>query len=203
MPTPETKTDTETKASRNATVDFHGQKRRNDTHASTTDADARLYRKGRGKESKLAYLGHALAENRHGLVVNASLTQATGTAERDAAWPLITGHKPGAGQVTLGGDKGYDAAAFVADCRAHNVTPHVAQNTNGRRSAIDARTTRHAGYGLSQKRRKMIEEAFGWAKTIGGLARPMRRGTGRMAYAFTFAMAAYDLIRLPKLLQAA
>ena len=187
--------------SRNDDVAFHGQKRSNATHASTTDPEARLYRKG--KEAKLAYLGHALAENRHGLIVNADLTQATGTAERDAALPLVTAHSPGTKKVTLGGDKGYDTAGFVADCRAHNVTPHVAQNNKNRASAIDARTTRHPGDAQSQKKRKRIEEAFGWAKTIGGLARPMRRGIERMAYAFTFSMAAYDLVRLPKLLAAA
>lgn len=189
--------------SRNEAVDFHGQKRTNATHVSTTDADARLYRKGPGKEAKLAYLGHALAENRHGLIVNASLTLATGTAERDAALPMLAEHKPCARKVTLGADKGYDTRAFVQDCRDHNVTPHVAQNNKNRASAIDARTTRHAGYAESQKKRKLIEEAFGWAKTFGGLARPMRRGQARMAYAFTFVMAAYDLVRLPKLLSLA
>ena len=194
---------TDTSKSRNAEVDFHGQKRSNATHASTTDREARLYRKGPGKEAKLAYLGHALAENRHGLIVNAGLTQATGTAERDAALPLVAERSPGGKTVTLGADKGYDTAGFVADCRAHNVTPHVAQNNKNRASAIDARTTRHPGYAQSQKKRKLIEEAFGWAKTIGGLARPMRRGIERMAYAFTFSMAAYDLVRLPRLLATA
>jgi transposase len=189
--------------SRNEAVDFHGQKRSNDTHASTTDPDARLFRKGAGKEAKLAYTGHALAENRHGLIVNASLTRATGTAERDAALPMITAWSPGAARLTLGADKNYDTAKFVADCRAANVTPHVAQNNKNRASAIDARTTRHAGYAESQKKRKLIEEAFGWAKSFGGLARPMRRGLDHMAYAFTFAMAAYDLVRLPKLLGSA
>jgi len=201
--TPMQPTDTD-KRSRNEEVDFHGTKRSNATHASTTDGEARLYRKGKGKEARLAYMGHALAENRHGLIVEASLTQATGTAEREAAKALIQAHAPGsARRLTLGADKAYDTGGFIADCRAMCVTPHVAQNTAGRSSAIDGRTTRHAGYALSQQRRKLIEEAFGWAKTIGGLARPMRRGAARMDQAFTLAMAAYDLIRLPKLLAAA
>jgi transposase len=195
--------DTATK-SRNEEVDFHGTKRSNATHASTTDVEARLFRKGKGKEARLSYMGHALAENRHGLVVEAGLTQATGTAEREAAKDLVESHSPGSERrLTLGADKAYDTAAFAADCRAMCVTPHVAQNTSGRSSAIEARTTRHAGYRLSQRKRKLIEEAFGWAKTIGGLARPMRRGAARMRFAFTFTMAAYDLIRLPRLLGAA
>ena len=195
---------TPNKTSRNREVDFHGAKRSNATHASTTDAQARLYRKGKGREARLAYLGHALAENRHGLIVEATLTEANGTAERDAAKDMITAHLPGSTRrVTLGADKGYDTRDFVADCRAMCVTPHVAQNTSRRSSAIDARTTRHAGYAASQKKRKLIEEAFGWAKTVAGLGRPMRRGLGRMAEAFTFAMAAYDLIRLPRLLASA
>jgi transposase len=190
--------------SRNGEVDFHGQRRSNATHASTTDPEARLFRKGKGKEARLSYMGHALAENRHGLIVEASLTPATGTAEREAAKDLVESHSPGSERrLTLGADKAYDTRAFVADCRAMCVTPHVAQNTTGRASAIDARTTRHAGYAVSQRKRKLIEEAFGWAKTIGGLGRPMRRGTARMAFLFTFTMAAYDLIRPPKLLPAA
>jgi transposase len=201
--TPMQPTDTAPR-SRNAEVDFHGQKRSNATHASTTDGQARLYRKGKGKQARLAYMGHALAENRHGLIVEACLTQATGTAEREAANDLIHAHAPGSTRrLTLGADKAYDTAGFVADCRTMCVTPHVAQNTAGRCSAIDARTTRHEGYGVSQRKRKLIEEAFGWAKTIAGLARPMRRGAARMGQAFTFAMAAYDLIRMPKLIAAA
>jgi transposase len=201
--TPMQSTDTDTR-SRNAEVDFHGRKRSNATHASTTDGQARLYRKGKGKEARLAYMGHAMAENRHGLIVEASLTQATGTAEREAAKDLVHAHAPGSTRrLTLGADKAYDTAGFIADCRAMCVTPHVAQNTAGRASAIDARTTRHEGYGVSQRKRKLIEEAFGWAKTIAGLARPMRRGAARMGQAFTFAMAAYDLIRLPKLIATA
>jgi hypothetical protein len=192
--------ETESKG-RNEEVDFHGEKRSNATHASTTDAEARLFRKGKGKEARLCYMGHALTENRHGLVVEAGLTQATGTAEREAAAALVDAHAPGSmRRLTLGADKAYDTAAFVADMRQKCVTPHVVQNDNGRRSAIDGRTTRHAGYAQSQQRRKLIEEAFGWAKTIGGLARPMRRGLARMGFAFTFAMVAYDLIRLPRLI---
>jgi hypothetical protein len=188
------RTETESKG-RNEEVDFHGQKRSNATHASITDAEARLFRKGKGKEAELCYMGHALTENRHGLVVEAGLTQATGTAEREAAATPLDAQAPGSTRrLTLGADKAYDTADFVADMRQKCVTPHVAQNEKGRRSAIDGRTTRHAGYAQNQKKRKLIEEAFGWTKTIGGLARPMRRGLARMGFAFTFAMAAYDLI---------
>lgn len=188
------------KKSRNAEVDFHGQKRSNATHASITDLQARLYKKGKGKEAKLSYIGHAMTENRHGLVVQTEMTQATGTAEREAAKLMIGAHDPGSERrITVGADKGYDTADFVADLRAMCVTPHVAQNNKGRASAIDARTTRHPGYAISQKKRKLVEEPFGWGKTIGGLARPMRRGTPRMGFVFTFTMAAYDLIRLPRI----
>ena len=195
MPTADT-----TRSTRNEEVDFHGQKRTNATHASTTDPEARLFRKGKGKEAKLSYMGHATTENRHGLVVETELTQATGTAEREAAKTMIENHAPGsARRLTVGADKAYDTADFVADMRQMCVTPHVAQNNKGRASAIDARTTRHQGYAVSQKKRKLIEEAFGWGKTIGGLARAMRRGKARMGFVFTFTMAAYDLIRLPRL----
>ena len=187
--------------SRNAEVDFHGTKRSNATHVSTTDPQARLYKKGKGAAAKLCFIGHAMIENRHGLVVETEMTQATGTAEREAAKLMINAHAPGSERrITVGADKGYDTADFVADLRAMTVTPHVAQNDKGRRSAIDARTTRHAGYAVSQKKRKRVEEPFGWGKVIGGLARPMRRGTAHIGYAFTFVMAAYDLVRLPKLL---
>ena len=190
----------EPKKNRNAEVDFHGQKRSNATHASVTDPQARLYRKGKGKEAKLSFLGHAMTENRHGLVVQTELTQATGTAEREAAKIMIETHAPGSERrITVGADKGYDTAGFVADLRAMCVTPHVAQNTKGRASAIDARTTRHPGYAVSQKKRKLVEEPFGWGKVIGGLARPMRRGVARMGFVFTLTMAAYDLIRLPRI----
>ena len=187
--------------SRNAEVDFHGQKRSNATHVSTTDPEARLYKKGKGAAAKLCFMGHAMTENRHGLVVETEMTQATGTAEREAAKSMINAHDPGSERrITVGADKGYDTADFVADLRAMNVTPHVAQNVKGRRSAIDARTTRHEGYAVSQKKRKLVEEPFGWGKVIGGLGRPMRRGVAHIGYAFTFVMASYDLVRLPKLL---
>jgi len=184
---------------RNGERDFHGQKRSNATHASTTDPEAKLYRKGKGKEAKLSFIGNAMTENRHGLVVATELGEATGTIEREAAKTMIVRHSPGAKRITLGADKAYDAAEFVADLRQLNVTPHIAQNDSGRRSAIDARTSRHPGYAISQQKRKRTEEPFGWGKTIGGLARPMLRGVRRLAFKFTLTMAAYDLVRLPKL----
>jgi IS5 family transposase len=190
-------------AGRNGGQDFHGQRRSNDTHASTTDPDARLYRKGRGKEAKLCFMGHALMENRHGLIVGAAATRASGHAERLAALHLVEPHADRPQRITLGGDKGFDTQDFVAELREVNVTPHVAQNTNGRRSAIDGRTTRHPGYAVSQRIRKRIEEAFGWAKTVAGLRKARHRGLPRIDWQFTLAMAAYNLIRLPKLLAAA
>ena len=186
---------------RNRARDFHGERRRNDTHASTTDPDARLFRKGRGKEAKLCHMGHLLMENRHGLIVDAILTPATGTAERDAA-EVMLGRQAGRHQATLGADKGYDSAGFVAALRTLNVTPHIAQNTSGRRSAIDGRTTRHPAYAVSQRTRKRIEEAFGWIKTVGGLRKTRHRGTARVGWMFTLTAAACNLIRLPKLLAA-
>src|SRR5215510_11452931 len=185
---------------RNGERDFHGEQRSNDTHASTTDPEARLSRKGKGKEAKLSYIGNALTENRHGLVVEAELGLATGTIEREAAQTMIVRHSPGSRRLTLGADKAYDVREFVDDLRDLNVTPHIAQNTSNRTSAIDARTTRHPGYAISQRQRKCAEEPFGWAKTIGGLARPMLRGVARLRFKFTLTMAAYDLIRLPNLL---
>jgi transposase len=187
-------------AGRNGEQDFHGQKRRNETHASTTDPDARLYRKGRGKEAKLCFMGHPLMENRNGLIVGAAATRAFGHAERLAARHLIAPHADRAGRITLGGDKGFDTQGFVAEMREINVTPHVAQNDNGRRSAIDGRTTRHPGYEISLRIRKRIEEAFGWAKTAAGLRKARHRGLTKIDWQFTFAMAAYNLVRLPKLL---
>ena len=187
---------------RNGERDFHGEKRSNATHASATDPDAKLYRKGKGKEAKLSFIGNAMTENRHGLVVETELGEASGTTERAAAKAMIVRHSPGAKRITLGADKAYDAAGFVADLRALNVTPHIAQNDSGRRSAIDGRTTRHPGYAISQQKRKRTEEPFGWGKTIGGLARPMLRGAKRLAFKFTLTMAAYDLIRLPRLVAA-
>ena len=188
---------------RNGERDFHGEKRTNDTHPSTTDPEAKLYRKGKGKEAKLSFLGNAMTENRHGLVVETELGEASGTIEREAAKTMVARYSPGARRITLGGDKGYDAREFIDDLRALNVTPHVAQNIANRASAIDGRTTRHPGYAISQKKRKLVEEPFGWAKTIGGLARPMLRGIQRLGFKFTLTMAAYDLIRLPKLIGAA
>ena len=183
---------------RNADADFRGDKRSNATHASTTDPEARLYRKGAGMEAKLAFLGHALMENRCGLIVDACLTRADGHAERLAALVMIEKHADRPRAVTLGADRGYDTADFVNELRSMNVRPHVAQRLRG--SAIDRRTTRHPGYGASQRVRKRIEEAFGWMKTVGGMRRPMRRGTERVGWSFTFAAAAYNLVRLPRLL---
>jgi transposase len=187
---------------RNREADFHGARRSNETHASTTDPEARLYRKGQGKEAKLCFLGHALMENRHGLLVDACLTQADGHAERVAALHMIEPRADRPRAVTLGADKAYDAEDFVNELRAMRVTPHVAQNTNGRSSAIDGRTTRHGGYAVSQRIRKRIEEAFGWIKTIAGQEKTRFRGRDRVGWAFTFAAAAYNLTRLPKLLAA-
>jgi transposase len=185
---------------RNGEADFHGETRSNETHQSTTDPGARLLRKGRGKEAKLCFLGHALMENRHGLVVDACLTEATGHAERIAALHMIEPRADKPGRVTLAADKGYDAEDFVNELRAMNVTPHVA--AKARDSAIDHRTTRHASYQASQRVRKRIEEAFGWAKSAAGLRKTRHRGLGRVGWQFTFTMAAYNLIRLPKLLDA-
>ena len=187
---------------RNREADFHGQKRSNETHASTTDPDARLYRKGPGKEAKLCFMGHALMENRNGLVVDACLTEANGHAERIAALHMIEPRADRPRPITLGADKGYDAEDFVNELRSMNATPHVTQNTNRRSSAIDGRTTRHAGYAVSQRVRKRIEEAFGWIKTVAGQERTKFRGRERVGWAFTFAAAAYNLARLPKLLEA-
>jgi transposase len=183
---------------RNSERDFHGETRSNDTHASTTDPEARLARKGAGREAKLCFMGHALMENRSGLIVDACLTRADGHAERVAALAMIEPRADRPGRITLGADKGYDAEDFVNELRSMNVVPHVAAKI--RSSAIDARTTRHAGYRASQIVRKRIEEAFGWAKAAAGFARARHRGLARVGWQFTLAMAAYDLIRLPKLL---
>jgi transposase len=185
---------------RNAEVDFHGQKRSNTTHVSVTDPEARLYKKGKGKEAKLCFMGHALMENRNGLIVDAETTCADGHAEREAALTMIDRHCPGDHKITLGADKGYDTADFVADLRAMNVGPHVAAKVKG--SALDGRTTRHAGYKTSQVIRKRIEEAFGWGKTVGPIAKTMLRGVERVGFQFTMTMAAYNLARLPRLLAA-
>jgi transposase len=185
---------------RNAPADFRGEKRSNQTHRSTTDPDARLYRKGPGMEAKLCYIGHGLMENRSGLIVDARLTRVSGHAERLAALNMIEGLAGRPRAVTLGGDKGYDAADFVEELRTINVRPHVARNTSGRRSAIDRRTTRHPGYVKSQRIRKRIEEAFGWIKTVAGLRKTKLRGLPKVNWSFTFAAAAYNLVRAPKLI---
>ena len=188
----------------NPTVNFHGEQRRNDTHRSTTDPEALLYKKSRGSESKLSYLGHVLMENRNGLVVDTRLTRATGTAERDAALDMVAHIPGGARQVTLGGDKNYDTKDFVAKLRDAAVTPHVAQHQHARRSsAIDARTTRHDGYLISQRKRKRVEEIFGWIKTVAGLRKTRHRGRKRVSWMFTFAAAAFNLVRMRNLALAA
>jgi transposase len=188
---------------RNAEVDFKGQKRSNETHESTTDPEARLYRKGSGMEARLCFIGHTLMENRSGLIVDARLTSADGHAERIAALSMIEPRADRPRAVTLGADKAYDAEDFVNELRSMNVRAHVAQNDNGRRSAIDRRTTRHAGYAMSQKIRKRIEEGFGWIKTVAGQRKTRFKGKDRVGWAFTFAAAAYNLVRLPKLTGAA
>lgn len=188
---------------RNGEQDFHGQKRCNETHASTTDPDARLFRKGTGKEAKLCFMGHALMENRNGLIVGAVVAQAAGYAKRLAALHLAMPHAERPRAVTGAGYKGHDTRDFVAGLREVNVTPHVAQNTNGRRSAIDGRTTRHPAYGVSLRIRKRIEETFGWAKTVGGIRKARHRRLPKIGWQFTLAMAAYNLVRLPKLLAGA
>ena len=182
---------------RNGERDFHGERRRNDTHGSTTDPETRLFRKGPGKEARLCFMGHALMENRNGLIVGAVTTRASGHAERLAALTLIEPHAERPQPVTLGADKGYDAGEFVMELRDKAVTPHVAQNTSARRSAIDGRTTRHPGYAISQRIRKRVEEVFGWAKTVAGLRKVRHRGLLKVGWQFTLAMAAYDLVRLP------
>src|SRR5262249_18346807 len=161
----------------NPTVNFHGERRSNTTHAATTDPEARLARKSRGQEARLAYQGHVLMEHRRGLAVDTCVTQAVGIAGREAAWAMATNLRPGA---TLAGGKGYDTTAFVAALRARRITPHVAQNTANRRSAIDGRTTRHPGYAVSQQKRKRVEEIFGWAKTVGVFRQTRHRGVRRV-----------------------
>ena len=184
----------------NPTVDFHGEKRSNDTHQSTTDPDSKLARKGRGKEAKLSYCGNLLIENGNGLIANTEVLQANGTAERDAALLMIE-QIPAGQRVTIGADKGYDTREFVAECRQMNVTPHLSQNTHrAGGSAIDGRTTRHAGYQISQRKRKRIEECFGWLKTVALLRKLRHRGIFKVGWVFTFAATAYNLVRMRKLL---
>ena len=179
-------------------ADFHGQRRSNETHQSTTDPDCRLYKKSQGSEAKLSYLGHVLMENRNGLLLRTMVTQADGTAERDAAL-LMAAKIPGTHRVTLGGDKNYHTRDFVSTAREMQITPHVAQNTTCRSSAIDGRTTRHAGYALSQQKRKRVEQSFGWMKMIGLLKKVKLRGLEKVSGWFTFVGAAYNLIRLRRL----
>jgi transposase len=195
-------------AGRNAERNFHKEKRSNETHQSTTDPQARLYKKGDGQPAKLCYMGHALMENRHGLAVGGGVSQATGTAERDKALELIDG-RDRRRRITLAADKAYDVTQFVHDLRDRSVTPHIAidghlsKTGKRRKTAVDGRTTRHPGYDISQRCRKRIEEVFGWIKSSAGLAKVKLRGRDRVDAAFTLALAAYNLIRLPKLLEAA
>jgi transposase len=191
---------------RNAARNFHGEKRSNETHESRSDGEARLYRKGDGHPAKLCYLGHALMENRNGLVVGSQVTMASGTAEREAALSLVDRRRSSYRRLTLGADKAYDVVEFISNLRERVVTPHIARNDHvtktgkRRKTAIDGRTLRHAGYPISQCCRKRIEEVFGWAKTQAGLARTRFRGRRRVEASFTLALAAYNLIRLPKLM---
>jgi transposase len=179
----------------NPTVNFHGEQRRNDTHQSTSDPDARLARKGAGKEAKLSYAGHVLMENRNGLAVNCCVTLATGRAEREAALMMVEAI-PGWHRVTLGADKGYDRQSLVQEMREHRVTPHFARRQD---STVDQRTTRHPGYAVSQRKRKRVEEIFGWIKTVGGLRKTRHRGVARVDWIFCFALAAYNLVRIRNL----
>ena len=184
---------------RNGERNFRGERRRNETHASTTDPDARLFRKASGEGAVLCHMGHLLMENRNGLMVDARVTPASGTAERQAALAML-GDLPAGGRLTVGADKLYDAKSFVSEARKLSVTPHVAQNTAGRRSNIDGRTSRHWGYGVSLRIRKRIEEGFGWMKTVGMMRKTRHRGTARVGWQFTLAAAAYNLVRIPALL---
>jgi transposase len=181
---------------RNPEVNFHREKRSNETHQSRTDPEARMFRKGMAAEAKLSYMGHVLMDNRHGLVVDAAVTAANGTAEREAAVAMIT-PMSGSRRITLGGDKGYDTRGFVSQVRALNVTPHVAQKRQF--TALDNRTIRHEGYRLSQRKRKRVEEVFGWMKTIGTMRKTRHRGKARVGWMFTFTAAAYNLIRIRNL----
>ncbi len=180
----------------NPTLNFHGEKRRNDTHQSTTDPDARLYTKGSGQEAKLYFMGHVVMENRNGLAVGARLTRATGTAERETALDLLE-DVPRRRRITVGGDKGYDVRTFVDALREGDATPHVARKVS--RGAIDSRTTCHESYNVSQRKRKRVEEIFGWLKTIGMIRKTRHRGLPRVDWIFTFALAAYNLVRIRNL----
>lgn len=182
----------------NPSVDFHGEQRTNATHQSTTDPQARLYRKGPGKEARLCYMGHVLTENGHGLVVDTRVTMANGTAEVEAAQEMVRARR-GRRRITVGGDKNYDQHGFVRALREMGVTPHVAQNQKGRRSAIDGRTTTRAGYQVSQRKRKLVEQLFGWLKTVGPMRKLKHRGLMRVAWMFTFSAAVYNLVRMVNL----
>ena len=201
----------EARQGRNKQRDFHGEKRSNETHESTTDPDARLHRKGNGRESRLCFMGHALMENRNGLAVGGGVSIASGTAEREAALGLVDKHRPmestgGQRRITLGGDKGFDVADFVEELRKRKVTPHITvqdhltKTGKRRKTLVDGRTTRHAGYAISQRIRKRIEEIFGWVKVQGGQDKTKFRGRRRVESSFTLALAAYNLVRLPRLL---
>jgi transposase len=183
----------------NPTVDFHGERRSNATHQATTDPEARLAKKGAGKEAKLSFAGHVLMENRNGIAVNGCVTRAEGRAEVEAAVAMVE-ELPGQHRVTVGGDKAYDTKEFVQEMRDHQVTPHLALKAT---TIIDARTTRHPGYAISQQKRKRVEEIFGWLKTVGGLRKTRHRGVARVGWMFTFALAAYNLVRLRNLAAAA
>lgn len=184
----------------NPSVDFRGEKRTNDTHQSTTDPESRLYRKSKGSTSSLSFMGHVLMENRNGLVVSTDFTQSTGTAEREAAVRMLTRQRKKTNRrLTVGADKAYDTADFVDDLHALQVTPHVAENDTRRSSAIDGRTTRHAGYGISQRKRKLVEEIFGWLKTVGLQRKTKLIGIQRSGWMFTFAAAVYNMIRMKNL----
>jgi transposase len=187
----------------NPTVNFHRERRTNETHRSTTDPDARLYKKAQGREARLGYLGHVLMEHRSGLIVKALVTPATGRAEREAATAMV-GDLRGEHRISVAGDKGYDTRDFVETLRSMRVTPHVAQYapTPHRRSALDARTTRHPGYAISQQKRKLVEQGFGWMKTVGGLRKLRHRGGALVEWVFTFTAAAYNIVRLRRLLPA-
>jgi hypothetical protein len=183
---------------KNPSVEFRGERRTNDTHESSTDPEARLYKKAKGQEGKLCYLGHVLMENRNGLVINSLLTQSTGTAEREAA-VVMCDEIEGNHRITLGADKNYDVRDFIRELRGMKVTPHVAQK---QRTALDQRTTRHSGYQVSQSKRKRVEEIFGWLKTVALMRKTRHRGVLRVGWMFTFTLAVYNLVRMRKLVPA-
>ena len=186
----------------NPAVDFHGEKRSNDTHQSTTDPEAKLYRKGKGREAKLSYLANSLMENRNGLLVDFRIEEANGFAERAAAMAMVDENLPAGARITLGADKGYDTADFIEACRERKVTPHVAQNQSNRRSAIDGRTARHGGYAVSQWKRKLVEEIFGWVKTVALFSRTRYKGKRKTQFWAYLVGAAYNILRISRLRRA-